>query len=75
MNTAIFLLLLVAADVWRVSPRVERSFDLATLNHRQAQQLDGQRVRIRVDLESEPRDAGGAIVYDCLSSDAVNRTV
>jgi hypothetical protein len=75
MNPAIFLLLLVAADVCRVSPTVERSFDLGTLNHRQAQQLDGQRVRIRVDLESEPGDAGGAVVYDCVSPDAVNRTV
>jgi hypothetical protein len=48
---------------------------LATLSHRQAQQLDGRRVRIRVNLESEPGDASGSIVYDCLSPDDVNRTV
>jgi hypothetical protein len=28
-----------------------------------------------VDLESEPGDAGGAVVCDCVSLDAVNRTV
>jgi hypothetical protein len=76
MTTALFLLLLAPADVLRVSTAaVERSFDLATLTHRQAQQLDGQRVRLRVDLESEPGDAGGAVVYDCVSLDDVNHTV
>jgi hypothetical protein len=59
----------------RISTAVEQGFDLATLTHRQAQQLDGRYVRIRVDLESRPGDAGGAVVYDCDSPDDVNRTV
>jgi hypothetical protein len=75
MNLALLLLLLVPVDVPRIPTRIERSFDLALLSHRQAQQLDGQRVRIRVDIESDPGDAGGAVVYDCVSLDAVNRTV
>jgi hypothetical protein len=41
-----------------------------------AGQLDGRRVRLRVDLESEPGEAdNGAVAYDCASIDAVNRTV
>jgi hypothetical protein len=56
---ATLLLLLVPADVPRISSAVvEPSYDLATLSHREAQRLDGRRVRIRVDLESEPGDAG-----------------
>jgi hypothetical protein len=72
---AALLLLLAPADAPSISAAMVRSVELATLSHRQAQQLDGQRVRIRVDLESEPGDAGGAVVYDCVSLDAVNRTV
>jgi hypothetical protein len=75
MNTALVLLLLAPADVPRTPTAVERSLDLTTLNHRQAQQLDGRRVRVRVELESLPGDAGGPIVYDCVSPDDVNRTV
>jgi hypothetical protein len=75
MNLALLLLLFVPADVPRIPTAVERSFDLATLSHRQAQSLDGQRVRVRVELESLPGDADGPIVYDCVSPDAVNRTV
>jgi hypothetical protein len=59
---ATLLLLFVPADVPHVPATVVRSFDLALLSHRQAHQLDGQRVRLRVDLESEPGDAGGAVV-------------
>jgi hypothetical protein len=56
---ATLLLLLVPADVPRISSAVvEPSYDLATLSHREAQRLDGRRVRIRVDLESETGDAG-----------------
>src|SRR5262245_7883999 len=75
---ATFLLLLVPADVPRISTAVvEPTYDLALLSHRLAGQLDGHRVRFRVDLESEPgeTDDGRAIVYDCISPDAVNRTV
>jgi hypothetical protein len=72
---ATLLLLLVPADVPRIPTGVERSLDLATLTHRQAQQLDGRRVRIRVELESEPGDTGVAIGYDRASPDDVNRTV
>jgi hypothetical protein len=75
MHATLVLLALVHADVPHIPATVVRSFDLAMLSHRQAQLLDGQRVRIRVDLESEPGDAGGAVVYDCVSLDAVNRTV
>src|SRR5262249_10201065 len=72
---ATLLLLLVPADVPRIPTAAVRTYDLATRSHPQAERLDGRRVRIRVDLESEPGDAGGAIVYDCASPDAVNRTV
>jgi hypothetical protein len=72
---ATVLLLFVPADVPQIPATVVRSFDLALLSHRQTEQIDGQRVRIRVDLESEPGDAGEAVVYDCVSLDAVNRTV
>jgi hypothetical protein len=77
MYPALLLLPLVApADVPRIPTAVvETTYDLATLSHRQAGQLDGRRVRIRVDLDSLPGDAGGAVVYDCLSPDDVNRTV
>jgi hypothetical protein len=68
-------LLFVPADVPRIPTAVERSFGLATLTHRQAQQLDGRQVRVRVELESLPGDADGPIVYDCVSPDDVNRTV
>jgi hypothetical protein len=46
MNPAHFLLLLVPADVPRIPATVVRTLDLATLSHREAQRLDGQRVRI-----------------------------
>ena len=72
---ATLLPLLVPADVSGIPTAVEQSYDLALLSHRQAQHLDGRRVRFRVDLESETADVGGAIVYDCASLDAVNRTV
>jgi hypothetical protein len=54
---------------------VERSLDLATLSHRDAQRLDGQRVRVRVELETLPGDADGPVVYDWVSPDDVNCTV
>jgi hypothetical protein len=72
---ATLLLLLVPADVPGTPTAVEWSLDRATLSHRDAQRLDGQRVRVRVDLESRPGDADGAVVYDCISPDDVNRTV
>jgi hypothetical protein len=72
---ATLLLLLVPSDVPGTPTAVEWSLDLATFSHRDAQRLDGQRVRIRVDLEALPGDAGGPIVYDCASPDDVNRTV
>lgn len=76
MNLALLMLLAAPADAPRMSTAVAPPFfDLALLSHRDAQRLDGWRVRIRVDLESEPGDAGVAIVYDCVSLDAVNRTV
>jgi hypothetical protein len=75
MNAALFLFLVVPADVPRIPTAVDRSLDLATLTHRQAQQLDGRRVRVRVELEFLPGDAGGPIVYDCVSPDDANRTV
>jgi hypothetical protein len=75
MNAALLLLLSTPADVPRVPSAVERTLDLATLSHRDAQRLDGQGVRVRVDLESRPGDTGGAVVYDCVSPDDVNRTV
>jgi hypothetical protein len=75
MNAALLLLLLAPADVPGIPTAVERSLDLATLTHRQAQQLDGHGVRIRVELESRPGDAGGAVVYDWASPHDVNRTV
>src|SRR5262249_4386067 len=74
---ATLLLLLAPADVpgiWEAV--VEPVYDLALLSHREAQRLDGRRVRFRVDLEYEPGEAdNGAIVYDCVSIDAANRTV
>jgi hypothetical protein len=75
MKPAFFLLLLLPTDLPRISTAVVRTHDLALLTHREAQRLDGRRVRVRVDLESEPGDASGAIVYDCVSPDAINRTV
>jgi hypothetical protein len=72
--TPALLLLFVPADVPGIPATVGRSLDLTLLSHRQAQQFDGQCVRIRVDLESEPGDAGVVVVYDCVSLDAVNRT-
>jgi hypothetical protein len=75
LNLALFLLLFVPADIPRIPATEVRSFDLALLSRRQAQQLDVQRVRMRVDLESKPGDEGGAVVYDSVSLDAVNRTV
>jgi hypothetical protein len=53
--------LIVPADVPRTPTAVERSLDLATLSHREAQRLDGRRVRVRVELESLPGDAGGIL--------------
>jgi hypothetical protein len=76
MYPAFLLLpLLAPVDVPRIPTAVERSLDLATLTHRDAQGLDGRRVRLRVELESLPGDAGGPIVYDCVSPNDVNRTV
>src|SRR5262245_46676879 len=70
MNLALLLLPLLAfADVPGIPTAVDRPFDLATLSHREAQRLDGRPVRVRVELESLPGDAGGAVVYDCLSPD------
>jgi hypothetical protein len=70
MYPAFLLLpLLAPADILRIPTAVERTLDLATLSHRQAQRLDGRRVRIRVELESLPGDAGGGVVYDCVSLD------
>jgi hypothetical protein len=63
------------ADVPRVPATVERSLDLATLTPRESQRLDGHHVRMRVDRESRPGDAGGAVVYDGVSPDDVNRTI
>src|SRR5262249_56199828 len=54
---------------------VEETYDLAFLSHRQAQHLDGRRVRFRVDLESEPEDVGFAVIYDGASPTDANRTV
>jgi hypothetical protein len=71
----LLLALLAPADVPRITDAVERSLGLASLTHRDAQCRDGQRVRIRVDLESLPGDAVGAVVYDCVSPDDVNRRV
>jgi hypothetical protein len=51
---ATILRLFVTADVPRVPTAVERSLDLATLSHREAQQLDGQRVRIRGETSRRP---------------------
>jgi hypothetical protein len=63
MNPALLLrLLFLPADVPGIPTAVERSLDLATLSHRDAQRLDGRRVR--VELESRPGDAGGPTVYD-----------
>ena len=74
---ATLLLLLAPADVpgiWEAV--VEPVYDLALLSHREAQRLDGRRVRFRVDLEYEPGEAdNGAIVHDCVGIDAANRTV
>src|SRR4051794_29617990 len=75
MNPALLLLLLFPADAPRISSAVVRPLDLATLSHREAQRLDGQRVLVRVELESLPGDANGPIVYDCVSPDDANRTV
>jgi hypothetical protein len=76
MLTTTLLLLWAFTDAPRISSVVvEPTYDLALLSHRTAGQLDGRRVRFRVDLESEPGDAGSAIVYDCASLDGVNRTV
>jgi hypothetical protein len=72
---ATLLLLLFPADVPPIPTAVERSLDLATLSHRDAQRLDGCRVRFRVELESRPGDGGGAVAYDCVSPDDANRTV
>src|SRR5262245_45064874 len=76
MNPAFLLLLLVPADVPHINTAVVRTHDLAILSHRQAQLLDGRRVRFRVDLESEPGETdGGMIVYDCISVSNANRTI
>jgi hypothetical protein len=50
--------LIVPPDVPWISTTVVRTHDLATLSHRDAQRLDDRRVRIRVDLESEPYSSG-----------------
>jgi hypothetical protein len=75
MKAALLLLLLVPADVPPVPAAVVRSLDLAALSHDGARRLDGRRVRMRVEVESRPGDAGGAVVCDCVSSADVNRTV
>jgi hypothetical protein len=77
MTTTLLLLLLVPADVPRVSSAVvELPYDLAILSHRQAQLIDGRCVRFRVDLESEPGETDdGTIVYDCVSVNNDNRTI
>jgi hypothetical protein len=77
MNAALFLLLLAPADIPHVSSAVvELPFDLAILSNREAQLLDGRRVRFRVDLESEPGETDdGMIVYDCVSVSNANRSI
>jgi hypothetical protein len=72
MYTTILPLSLVPAEVPHIPATVVRPFDLASLSHRQVQQLDGTRGRIRVDLESE-LGKGFAGIWEYRVQDALQR--
>jgi hypothetical protein len=72
---AALLLLLVSVDGPRLSLQTVQHFDLAFLTHKQAWELQGQRIVCRVDLDSLPEERNGFTVYDCASPDDTYRTV
>jgi hypothetical protein len=51
------------------------TLDLTSLSPSAAHDQDGQRALYRITLDSLPGDAGTHTVHDCVSPDAVNRTV
>jgi hypothetical protein len=76
LRTAFALLLLLASVVSpRPSFQTVQHFDLAFLTHKEAWELQGQRIVCRVDLDSRPEKRGGFTVYDCASPDGTYRTV
>jgi hypothetical protein len=74
-TAAALLLLLGYVDSFWLSLRTVRHFDLGFLTHKQAWELQGQRIVCRVDLDSRPEERGGYTVYDCASPDDTYRTV
>jgi hypothetical protein len=76
MRTVAALLLLRSyLDGSRPPFQTVRHFDLAYLTHKQALELNVQRIVCRVDLDSRPEIRDGYIAYDCASPDDVYRTV
>ena len=74
-TTAVLLLLLAYVDgSWLSFPTVQH-FDLAFLTHKQALELNGQRIVCRVDLDSRPEERGAFTVHDCASPDDTYLTV
>jgi hypothetical protein len=67
------LLLLTYGDGPRPSFQIVRHYDLAFLTHKQALELNGQRIVCRVDLDSRPDERGGFTPYDCASHDLTAR--
>jgi hypothetical protein len=59
----------------RTSFQTVRHYDLAFLMHKQAWELQGQRIICRVDLGSRPCQRSVFTVYDCASPDTTYRTV
>jgi hypothetical protein len=58
-----------------LSFKTVRHYDLALLTHKQAWELQGQRIVCRVDLDSRPEVCHGSIAYDCASPDDTYHTV
>jgi hypothetical protein len=59
----------------RLSFQTVRHFDLAFLKHKQAWDLQGQRIVCRVNLDWRPEERGGCTAYDCASPDGTYCTV
>jgi hypothetical protein len=75
VKTIAALLLLASVDGPRPSWQTVQHFDLAFLTHKQAWELNGQRIVCRVGLDSRPDERSGYTVYDCARPDDTYRTV